>query len=223
MKRSIFLVCLGMLLLALVCASAEELDLSRTGSIALELTGENGQVVSGGSFRLYRVGAPAIRENNLVFDRTADFAESGVSLEDLSKSALAEQLAAYVETARPAPLATASADAKGKVQFSGLECGLYLVMQQPQKGDTYEPMTAFLASIPMTDPEGTRWLYDVSAKPKVEIKPAPSVTPGPTPGPEEPRLPQTGMLLWPIPVLAGLGIGLFVLGWVLVFRRKRHD
>ena len=27
MKRSIFLVCLGMLLLALVCASAEELDL----------------------------------------------------------------------------------------------------------------------------------------------------------------------------------------------------
>ena len=47
MKRSIFLVCLGMLLLALVCASAEELDLSRTGSIALELTGENGQVVSG--------------------------------------------------------------------------------------------------------------------------------------------------------------------------------
>ena len=96
--------CLGMLLLALVCASAEELDLSRTGSIALELTGENGQVVSGGSFRLYRVGAPAIRENNLFFDRTADFAESGVSLEDLSKSALAEQLAAYVETARPAPL-----------------------------------------------------------------------------------------------------------------------
>ena len=107
MKRSIFLVCLGMLLLALVCASAEELDLSRTGSNALELTGENGQVVSGGSFRLYRVGAPAIRENNLVFDRTADFAESGVSLEDLSKSALAEQLAAYVETARPAPMATA--------------------------------------------------------------------------------------------------------------------
>ncbi len=36
-------------------------------------------------------------------------------------------------------------------------------------------------------------------------------------------LSQTGLLSWPIPVLAGAGLLLFAVGWVLYFRRKRDD
>lgn len=47
-------------------------------------------------------------------------------------------------------------------------------------------------------------------------------SPGPKP-PESPLL-QTGQLNWPVPVLAGAGLGLCVLGWALLFvKRSRHE
>ncbi len=36
-------------------------------------------------------------------------------------------------------------------------------------------------------------------------------------------LSQTGLLTWPIPVLAGAGLLLFAVGWILYFRKKRDD
>ena len=33
------------------------------------------------------------------------------------------------------------------------------------------------------------------------------------------KLPQTGLLWWPVPLLAGAGMVLFILGWL---RRRRH-
>jgi hypothetical protein len=37
------------------------------------------------------------------------------------------------------------------------------------------------------------------------------------------KLPQTGLLQWPIPVMAGLGILLFSLGWWKRFGRRKHE
>ena len=39
--------------------------------------------------------------------------------------------------------------------------------------------------------------------------------------PSTPALPQTGQLTWPIPVLVVLGLGLFSLGWMLRFGRRK--
>ena len=36
------------------------------------------------------------------------------------------------------------------------------------------------------------------------------------------KLPQTGQLNWPVPVLICAGLALFVVGWVLFFRRKKE-
>lgn len=36
-------------------------------------------------------------------------------------------------------------------------------------------------------------------------------------------LPQTGQLNWPVPVLALLGLGMFIIGWMLRYGRKRQD
>lgn len=39
--------------------------------------------------------------------------------------------------------------------------------------------------------------------------------------PPNPPLIQTGQLNWPIPVLAGLGILLFAMGWVMIFMKRK--
>lgn len=51
--------------------------------------------------------------------------------------------------------------------------------------------------------------------------PDPTPTPTPTPTPEVPKLPQTGQMNWPIPVLAVLGLALVALGWILR-RKEKH-
>ena len=87
-------------------------------------------------------------------------------------------------------------------------------------------MNAFVAAVPMTNESGTGWDYDVTAKPKVEKKPTPTPTrtPGPsTTPPRDTKLPQTGLLMWPVLALAGLGVALFALGWFLRFTGKRHE
>ena len=48
-------------------------------------------------------------------------------------------------------------------------------------------------------------------------------TPGsPTPEDEE-KLPQTGQLNWPVPMLALAGLCLFIVGWALRFRSRKED
>lgn len=220
------MVCLMLLLAALPGAEsqAEAVDLTRMGSITLNLTDQNGRPASGGEYWLFRVGEPVIRQNQLTFDLAPAFAGSGVSLSDPSASHVAGLLVWYVQNQSLSPMQRQTANARGRVVFTNVPCGLYLVMQkEPDKTYGYERMSAFVASIPMTS--GQKWKYDVTATPKVQKKPSPTGSPRPTAtkSPYDSTLPQTGMLLWPIPVLAGAGIGLFVLGWVLCFGRKRHD
>ena len=56
--------------------------------------------------------------------------------------------------------------------------------------------------------------------------PAPSPTPVPTPTPpvpDEPKLPQTGQMWWPVPVLLAAGIVLFAAGLLLVRQEEGPD
>lgn len=209
---------------------AETVDLTRMGSITLNLTDQKGRPASGGEYWLFRVGEPVIRQSQLTFDLAPAFAGSGVSLSDPSASHVAGLLVWYVQNQSLSPMQRQTANAKGQVLFTNVPCGLYLVMQkEPDKTYGYEQMSAFVVSIPMTS--GQKWKYDVTAAPKVQKKPSATGSPKPTGSPSptatkcpyDSKLPQTGMLLWPIPVLAGAGMGLFVLGWVLCFGRKRHD
>ena len=66
------------------------------------------------------------------------------------------------------------------------------------------------------------WTYSVTARPKEERTIVPTPTPQPTAPPDEPHLPQTGLLLWPVLALAAAGLALFVCGWIVFFSRKRH-
>lgn len=109
-------------------------------------------------------------------------------------------------------------DKDGEIAFTGLDLGLYLLVQhKAAKG--YETAAPFLVSVPMEEDGVLR--YDVDASPKVELEKEPEPTSTTPPAPPDPRLPYTGQLNWPVPVLTVLGLGLLALG--LALRRKsRH-
>lgn len=187
-------------------------DMGRKGSINIEVS-YDGKPVSGGTLTAYRVAEIAEDDGNYSFALIGDFARSGESLTDIASAALAEKLAGYAgETAGE----TKPIDGQGKVSFTGLELGLYLLVQdEAAKG--YSKIAPFLVSVPMNE-DGV-YLYDVDASPKAELKKAPQPSPTPCP-PSGSKLPQTGQLNWPVPVLVLLGLGLFSAGWLLCLGKR---
>ena len=132
---------------------------------------------------------------------------------------------------------------EGVVTFTGLPVGVYLVVQT-SRSSVYNSITSFLMYLPMTNEDGTAWEFAEMASPKLqrrssgdgkepelppEVLPDPEVPLGPVepvepeepgeeiPDPEVPltQLPQTGMLQWPVPVLALAGLVLFSTGWMM--------
>lgn len=159
-------------------------DLSRKGSIHIVMS-HGGKAVPGGSLTLYRVGAVHEEDGNYGFVLTGAFIGSGVSLEDIQSAGLAKELADYVK-AQKISGTTQKIAKDGTVTFSDLEPGLYLLVQHKAAEGYYEA-APFLVSVPMM--EDGRYIYDVDASPKVEIKKEPE-TPEETETPEEPETPE---------------------------------
>ncbi len=217
-RRFLALLAAAILLCAMsLTAFAHEVpDLSRKGSIQLTMR-QGTTPVSGGSVTLYRVGAVQEEDGNYRFVLTSDFAGSKVSLEELQSAQLAKTLAGYAGKQGLTGI-TQEVDRQGKVSFADLDLGLYLLVQnKAAKG--YQKAAPFLVSVPMEE-EGAL-SYDVDASPKVEIEKEPEPTSTTPPTPTDPRLPYTGQLNWPVPVLVVLGLGLLLLGFALR-RKSRH-
>ena len=70
-----------------------DVDLGRSGSVAVRIHTADGVNVKGARIGLYRVGEAAIENSNLKFELTGSFAGCGVSLADLSDSGMAAELA----------------------------------------------------------------------------------------------------------------------------------
>lgn len=220
---------------AMLAAAADAVpDLMRRGSIAVALFDQKtNETVSGGELTLYRVADAVAQDADYSFVYTNGFENCGVAL-DLTDNALAEKLNA----ARPADAAgtAKTVDAAGRVQYDDLTTGLYLVVQTKDSAD-YETIAPFVVTLPLQQ-DGV-WVYDVDATPKVGTVTAKTPdTPTPTPNtPDTPvtpdmpttpntpsnpttpttveRLPQTGQLNWPVPVLCVSGMLLLTLGWFL--------
>ena len=104
---------------------------------------------------------------------------------------------------------------EGKVRFSGLSVGLYLLCQK-EVSEEGRCMNAFLLSVP--DAAGD---YAPEAAPKPGLyRPTTPLTPTPTPPPE---IPQTGQLWWPVLLLGFLGLVLLALGFLLRPREHSRD
>ena len=217
------LLCLSLLCALPVAASAvETLDESQKGTITVEMR-YDGKAVTGGALTAYRVGAAEEIDGDGCFVKTPEMEGFAGSYEDVSDPELAEDVAAYVEAQNVPSCATAENKA-GKASFTGLELGLYLVVQT-EASEGYEPLKPFLVSVPMN--ENGRYVYEVNAEGKFQLSQAPKPTTPATPTtpnkPAEPTLPQTGQLNWPVPVLAALGLALFAAGWALRFGKRQEQ
>ncbi len=184
-------------------------DLTKTGSISVTMRYGN-KVVPGGTLTLYRVGDIHEDDGNYSFVLTSEFAASSVSLEDPASAKTAKALAKFADK-QSIHGERATISRKGKAKFTGLRPGLYLLVQyDAAKG--YNKVDPFLVTLPIKD--GDSYTYDVDASPKLELEPAPT-----TP---HSRLPQTGQLNWPVPVLSAAGMFLLAAGWWLGHRRKEE-
>lgn len=219
MRKAIsLLVCLMLLLSLSMTAYAHEVpDESRKGSIEVAMTYQ-GKAVPGGTLTFYRVGAIHEEDGNYSFVPTGDFADCGESFEDLQSPTLAEDLAKIAAKAEGTKV-TIGKDGKAKAE--NLELGLYLVVQT-KEADGYNAVNPFLVSLPKV--ENGAYVYDVDATPKMgELTPAPTEETKETNKPSDSKLPQTGQLNWPVPVLAAAGLVLFAIGWALRFRKKKGN
>ena len=193
-----------------------DLDLTKKGSITLTLKDSEGNAMTGGFLDCIQVAEIADNGVETTYLLTNGFQDTDVSLEVFldgkqSAASLAEKLndavpaGAYKIASRP--------DKTGTVTFSNRELGLYLIRQRAKSG-YYESITPFVVTVPMNSDSG--WVYDVTASPKVG-----TVTPKDTAYKSVRRLPQTGQLNWPVPVLAVSGIALFSLGWAMT--KDKHE
>lgn len=200
-------------------ATAAAMDYSQKGSITVDiLSTETENPIPGGTMTLYQVATAGEEQGTYTLELTDAFRDSQVNLMTLKESdtgakELAAKLAAYADTKRLQGQA-AAVDEKGQAKWQDLALGVYLI-RNTTPADGYAPVSTFLITIPRY--LNGAYVYDVQANPKAGT--ASKAIPKPTVSPSKPaltgsRLPQTGQLWWPVPILALGGIFLVSLGWI---------
>ena len=212
---AVILMVLSLMAALPVAAYAREVpDLNHSGSISLTLTC-SGTPVTGGTFQLWRVGNAKEDDGDFSFEKTEDFSDYTGTLDEIGRAETAEKLANFVSQ-KDIEAAASAGNTAGGIFFGELQTGLYLI-EQTEAADGYEKISPFLVSIPQE--ENGQYIYEVNATPKMEaLVPTPA-----TPGSPDQRLPQTGQLNWPVPVLACAGMLLFGMGWALNRTGKRKN
>lgn len=169
---------------------------------------------------LYRIGDARIANASRTFTIGGAFAGSGETLSDLKDKGLPERLLKYAQDNGIAPDYSAATSEDGRAVFSNLPEGAYLVCQNGfEKTCYFTEIEPFVVTLPMT--VNGEWSYHVTAEPKADVVTRPTATPAPTEGPSDSKLPQSGLLRWPVIALSVGGVVLFAMGWTLWFMGKR--
>lgn len=210
---------LFLLALPLSAAAHPVPDESRNGhcSITVSMTYKE-KAVRGGKLALYKVGDVAENDGNYSFvpvkEIQADIPEFG----DIQSPELAGKLAKLEKKLTPVTADPVTVGKDGKATFSDLTFGLYLVVQKTAASG-YGKTKPFLVSLPYLY-EG-EYQYDVASQPKTDLEREVKPTSPPSSGGGGGKLPQTGQLWWPVPVLACAGLGCIAVG--LLRRREAKD
>ncbi len=227
---------------AKAAADSPSLDLSKTGSVTVELKNTSGGNVTDGTLTIYEVaelGYGGDGGGDMTYYFTDAFEGCGVGLENVTQdstelASIAGTLASYVTS--KGITGTPMTNTTGTVTFDGLELGLYLVVQTTASSG-YETISPFVVTVPYADAENDMWVYEVDASPKMgTLTAVPETpqeeTPEETPEEEDPgekvvetvteTLVQTGQLNWPIPVLTVAGLVMILFGAILMKTDNRR-
>ena len=188
-------------------------------SITVTMTYQE-KALGGGTLALYKVGDVAEEDGNYSFVPVAAIRQDFAQFGDIQSPELAGKLSKLESKLTPVTALPQKVGENGKVTFLDLPFGLYLVVQKTAPAG-YGKTEPFLVSLPYLE-EG-EYQYDVASQPKTDLER--EVTTKPTTSPTTKpasssggKLPQTGQLWWPVPVLACGGLGCIVVG---LFRRRR--
>lgn len=209
-----FIIALLAVITALPCAALAD---AQTGSVTVTLCDAGTKMpIPEAGWLMYRVADLVDGE----YVPTKDFASCGQNVNDL-KNVNAKELAAFAQKNSVSGYGK-TADKNGTVRYGKLSLGVYLFVQTGG-ASAYELAEPFVVNVPMTASDGKTLIYDISASPKAEAEPVPP-TPQPTPSPKPagPKLPQTGQLNWPVPVLLVCGVLLVVAGFAVYSKGKKE-
>ena len=157
------------------------IDMDATGSIEILKSATDGKTaVDGVEFSYVKVADIVQQDNSLkyqlntegkaIFPTLVNEATNSI----LPAAALNDYLKNNTLTDVQYPAGQKGATADGKVKFGNLPVGVYLVEETDTTGATVdgEPVRVtsgvgpFLVSVPQTNPEGTKWIYDVKVNAK---------------------------------------------------------
>ena len=203
---SLFLCIYILCSLAIFCCAVEP-----DGSIEVRVK-YNGENITGGQLIAVRVGY--MDRDTLSFKRLTD----DKIIENIGKSTAVSAMEKYYKDSEDkSEFTVIKADVKnGVAKFKDLTTGLYLIYQE-KAASGYSKLSPFLVTLPYT--VDGKEVFDITVDSKSELERNPSPT-CPTDDPDE-KLPQTGQLRWPIPVMACSGMVCFILGWWLCFARRK--
>ncbi len=159
------IICLSAFSAVFGLASAAPVDTSAKADLTIILT-PDGVPVKGAEFKLYRIAdisrsgkvtlTPPFSEYSIIF-KTHDAA---------SLRSLALTMKGYVLSNNITPDYTGVTDSNGKIKFSNIPLGMYLVVGSPiAVGNKLHVPEAFIVTLP-AEAENENWEYDVSVRTK---------------------------------------------------------
>lgn len=164
MKKVLWL--LGISFMFVLPVSANTVDFNRKGSITLELTEqEHNEKIADANIEIVKIADAKVDLNsNLYYEYVSSLTECNVDIKDVTKIDV-NKLASCINdnTQRLSSIS----DNNGKVSFSNLDLGLYLI-RQTNKLNKYTSIDSYLVTLPTI--ENNDWIYDIYSIPKTEIQ-----------------------------------------------------
>ena len=162
----------------------QDVDTDKKGSIEILFDTMRDEPVANAEFTLYQVAAMVDRGGYTVLELTGGFEGCGVQLKNLTAQQSKDASAALLEYQRANHISgdTKRTDANGKISWTGLQTGLYLLVPGQMQKYRTDPS---LVSIPTN--LNAQLLYDMSVNPKAERIPDPVYPPEES---EEPSTPE---------------------------------
>lgn len=223
MKKTIYIL-LGVLIGGLlritpISANAFNQD-SLTGELTVALKSQENEALVNAKVQIYQIAK--ISDTGVIFkyELLEELIPSGVSSSQLQNIQSAKILAEYIRK-QNLSLIWKETDESGTVTFEGLDLGIYLVLQGDQSGEnnTNEIFNPYLVSIPVMNTDAHEWEYQVITYPKIQLEQSSSDYNSEA---SDSKLPQTGVIKWPIPILSVAGMGLYTIGWITSNKEKGY-
>lgn len=139
------------------------IDTARPVSLTIDLEAESKKA----TISIYKVGEWNGAEG--AYALSQEFTGSGADIGDHTATGVlsaAQTLEQFIKNNQIGALST-QATASGKIQFTGLSSGLYLVCQFKASGDNVT-VSPYLTTLPVLNKETNTWVYDVRSLPKYE-------------------------------------------------------